>query len=251
MKHSSTISKLPHRDKPTDSSDVQIPSSPSDVLISAGPLNALEYSRFRRLPAEIRREIFAMALKQDDGLIFTASSWQCSRNGTPASKCLSLRGTCRQIYRETEGLVFGINDINLDYLISSESGEMQKRNTQLALGSLDKICKLPSLLPIGTRPRIVTWPVSRHDTWVEADGIHQRTKNETVCIATAAVSLRPFRLFVGCQMDSHRWAASCYPNSEIGRRTLCIRDAPMSIWGSVRIDLVFPVDDQAAHIQDD
>lgn len=132
MKHSSTISKLPHRSKPTGSSNVELASSPSDASIPAGPLSALEHSPFRRLPAKIRREILAMALKQEDDLIFTASWWQCSHNGTPASKRLSLRATCRQIYRETEALFFGLNDINLDYLISSKSGVQDTIGVALA-----------------------------------------------------------------------------------------------------------------------
>lgn len=243
MEHSSTASKAQHHKQPTDCLDVEVPTSPSDASIPTGPLDALEHSPFRRLPAELRREIFAIALKQEDGLVFAASSWQCSRDGTPAAKLLNLRATCRQIYRETEGLFFGINDIHLNHLNVVGSKARRMRMTELALRSLEKICKLPSLLPTETLPRIIVWPVMNDSNWTELDC------SLTIRIVTAARELRPFRLFVGCQisrLSSHRFASPSNPDSGIAGRKLCIRDASMSMSECVHVELVFPVDDQAA-----
>lgn len=170
MEHPSTTSEAQHHKRAPDCLDVEIPTSLSDTSVPAAPLDALEDSPFRRLPAELRREIFAITLKQEDGLVFAASSWQCLRDGTPASKLLNLRATCRQIYHETKGMFFGINGIHLNHLNVKGSKARRTRMTELALRSLEKICKLPSLLPDReTRPRIIVWLVMRDSNWTELD----------------------------------------------------------------------------------
>lgn len=86
-------------------------------------------SAFLNLPREIRDDIYAFYVTYEDGLVYNfdyeekTQSENILRNLVPANKKhridLAFRSTCKQVHRETEGLILKFNTITFSSTLIS------------------------------------------------------------------------------------------------------------------------------------
>jgi hypothetical protein len=84
----------------------------------------MEYSPFGKLPIELRLDIYERVLHVEEGLRITldntSSKYQRShtkkanrrptRSTSPQKNLLAIRATCKEVYLETDGIVFAVNN---------------------------------------------------------------------------------------------------------------------------------------------
>lgn len=70
----------------------------------------LDNSPLRRLPVELRLDIYERVLQRANGMKVTLNPPRKYRKKITKPHSLALRFTCKVIYRETTGIVFAIND---------------------------------------------------------------------------------------------------------------------------------------------
>lgn len=113
----------------------------------------------------------------------------------------------------------------------------------------------PSLLPTAAkRPRLIIWPLCGGSSNLHFGRALDSCSRRSLRILGMTQSLRTtFQLLIGIDIGNYKWGPCTRDDvpgdiDPIGTwsRTICNRDAPLSMASCVLLHLIFPVDDQAA-----
>lgn len=149
------------------------------------------------------------------------------------TQALGVMKTCKQVYRETRGLFFYLNQVSL---YGTPSVSLQRLFAGLLRDTPSALCS--NLNRVVLRPEDLQITTHRDDFDVFVTGLDL---DRTARFVGNLQGIRPFKLYIGANLVYHRWG---------GRdRHVCKRDAPVTGDDCGLIELIFPIDDRAAALE--